>query len=283
MCRCGCLPRRVVVTLWRRQSTTVRRSNGLHAPSTLEKHQFGFSIDPVVASLFDYIGPESGIINRLLFANRWLFKPLILAALSRRDTGAAILRTTIAPTVFRAGTKEQSLPESGYAIVNFRTMPGQTSTHLLGSVRAILRGHAVDVAPYDVPHEASPTSRVGTASFQAIAKTIREIYPETIVAPALAPGRADAAYYYGLADDVYLFAPYVFSSELLETAHGHNERISVQNYFSMIRFYVRLIERLAGEHLRHQLQSSTNSQSSGFSAISPAAPDSRCGEDLVRT
>ena len=84
-----------------------------------------------------------------------------MAALSRRDTGAAILRTTMAATVFRAGTKAQSLPETGYAIVNFRTMPGQTSADLVGSVRAILRGHAVDVQLYDVPHEASPTSRVG--------------------------------------------------------------------------------------------------------------------------
>ncbi len=61
--------------------------------------------------------------------------------------------------------------------------------------------------------------------------------------------------YYGVADDVYLFAPYVFSSELLETAHGHNERISVQNYFSMIRFYVRLIQRLDGQHAREQMES----------------------------
>lgn len=225
------------------------------AISTLEKHQFAFTIDPAVDSLFDYIGPENGILNRLLFANRWLLKPLIIAALSRRDTGAAILRTTIAPTVFRAGTKEQSLPETGYAIVNFRTMPGQASTDLLGCVRATLRRHGVDVELYDVSHEASPRSRVDTPAFEVIAKTIREIYPGTIVAPALAPGRADAAYYYGLADDVYLFAPYVFSAELLETAHGHNERIAVANYFSMIRFYVRLIERLDGLHSRHQLES----------------------------
>ena len=89
-----------------------------------------------------------------------------------------------------------------------------------------------------------------------------------IVAPALAPGRADAAYYYGLADDVYLFAPYVFSSDLLETAHGHNGRSSVQNYFSMIRFYVRLIERLDGLHLRHELEHLDGCASSGNLSLS---------------
>lgn len=213
---------------------------------TLEKNPFAFKIDPSVASLFDSIGPESQAMERVVFANRWLFKPLLIAILARKDTFAALLRTTMAPTVIRAGTKEQSLPETGYAIVNFRTMPGQTSADLLASVHATLKGQPVSVELNGVPHEATPMSRVNSPNFRLIEKTIREAFPETVVAPVLSPGRADAEYYYGLADDVYLFAPYVYSPQLIESVHGHNERIAVENYISMVRFYVRLIENMDG-------------------------------------
>lgn len=93
----------------------------------------------------------------------------------------------------------------------------------------ILTAH-MDVVPVERDRwEVDPFSgRV--ENFQVIEKTIRETSPDTIVAPALAPGRSDAEYYYGLADDVYLFAPYVYSPELLESVHGHNERITVENY-----------------------------------------------------
>src|SRR5581483_11984693 len=92
----------------------------------LEKKSFAFTIDPSVESLFDYIGPEGGLAERVVLANRWLFWPLIKMLLSRKDVFVSMLRTTMAPTLVRVGSKEQSLPETGYAIVNFRTMPGQT-------------------------------------------------------------------------------------------------------------------------------------------------------------
>ena len=211
---------------------------------TLQEHPFPSRIDPAVGYLFDYIGPESRGLDKLALANRWLFKHLLIAKLARMNTTAALLHTTMSPTVIRAGTKEQSLPGTGYAIVNFRTMPGQTSEDLLRSVRAVLKDCPVGVELHGMPHDALPMSAVRSASYKIIEKTIRETFPGITVAPFLVPGRGDIEYYREVGEDTYMFAPLLYSPELLETLHGHNERIPTQNYLSMIRFYVRLIENL---------------------------------------
>jgi carboxypeptidase PM20D1 len=213
---------------------------------TLQEHPFPFRIDPAVGYLLDYIGPESRGLDKLVLANRWLFKRLLIAKLARKNTTAALLHTTGSPTLIRAGTTEQSLPATGHAIVNFRTLPGHTSEDLLRSVRAVLKDCPVHVELQGVPHDPLPTSSVGSPSYKILEKTIRETFPGITVAPFLVPGRGALEYYREVAEDSYMFAPLLYSPELLLTLHGHNERIPTQNYLSMVRFYVRLIENLNG-------------------------------------
>jgi carboxypeptidase PM20D1 len=121
-------------------------------------------------------------------------------------------------------------------------MPGQTSEDLLRSVRAVLKDCPVTVELHGMPHDPTPMARVRSPNYRIVEKTIRETFPGMTVAPFLVPGRGDIEYYREVGEDSYMFAPLLYSPELLETLHGHNERIPTQNYLSMLRFYVRLIE-----------------------------------------
>jgi len=56
----------------------------------------------------------------------------------------------------------------------------------------------------------------------------------------------DSRHYTGITDRIFRFSPVRANSEDLKRFHGTNERLPVEGYADMIRFYRRLIENAAG-------------------------------------
>ncbi len=96
------------------------------------------------------------------------------------------------------------------------------------------------------PRNPSPVSRVDGEAFAQLARTIREVFPGTIVAPYLVLGGTDARHYTGLSDSVYRFGPWIYGRDAMRRAHGTDERISVEGLGDAVRFYRRLIRSSAG-------------------------------------
>src|SRR5438034_11108209 len=91
------------------------------------------------AAMFDYLGPELPFGARLVMANRWLLGGVLANQLDATPQGRALLRTTTAPTVVQAGAKENVLPSTARALVNFRILPGDTVGGVVAAVPAVVR------------------------------------------------------------------------------------------------------------------------------------------------
>ena len=85
----------------------------------LEDHPFDANLNPTTRAMLAYLGPEMPYTRRILLANLWLFGPLVKTLLLRIPETAAMLRTTTAATVIHGGIKENVLPSSVTALVNF--------------------------------------------------------------------------------------------------------------------------------------------------------------------
>ncbi len=77
-------------------------------------------------------------------------------------------------------------------------------------------------------------------------RAIREIFSDAVVAPGLMVAGTDSSHYAGIADSIFRFSPLRATTEDLKRFHGTNERLSVEGYADMIRFYRRLLEAAAG-------------------------------------
>lgn len=213
----------------------------------LDKHKLPSSLDGTVGLTFDYLAPEMPFVNKLLFANKWLFGLMLQQELAKNNLLAAMMHTTVAPTVIQGGVKEQSLPASASLLVNFRILPGETSKDVINHVVRSINDSHVKVELYGtIVHEPIPLSGLGHNGYQVIDRTIREIFPGVVVAPVLSTGRTDSLYYKEVADDIYRFAPYVFSPGDDKRPHGKDEFIRADNYFDMIQFYIRYIQNSTG-------------------------------------
>ena len=216
------------------------------ALARLEDRQMPAAIRGVAAETFDTLAPEMGGLNRVLLSNLWLFGPVVKSQLEKGASTNAMLRTTTALTVVQAGNKENVLPALAEAKVNFRILPGDSIEGVMAHAKATVANEAVAVARSGHPNEPTAISPSSAPSFKLINRTIRELFPGTVVAPGLMIAATDSRHMAPLADAVYRFSPVRARSEDLPRFHGTNERIAVSNLAELIRFYHRLLHNAAG-------------------------------------
>jgi carboxypeptidase PM20D1 len=176
-----------------------------------------------------------------VFANLWLFGPLVTRQLAARPATDAAVRTTTAVTWLESGVKENVLPGRARAVVNFRILPGDDVNAVLAHVRDTVDTTWVRVRVLEGSREPTSVSDPGLPSYRVVARTIREVFPEALVAPALVLGGTDSRYFSGIAQAVYRFGPLHFRIGDGERLHGVNERVCVDELPQMARFYHRLL------------------------------------------
>jgi len=215
------------------------------ALARLEQNQMPAQLRPPLPEMFETLAPEMDLVNRAVLSNLWLFKPLVLQQFARSPNTDAAIRTTTALTMFNAGNKDNVLPGNAEATVNFRLLPGDTQTSVIEHVRRTVDNDRIGIEP--AAGNGNPPPITGTASFayRALNQTIREVFPDVLVAPSLLTAATDSRNYINVTDKVFRFVPVRAKPDDLSRFHGTNERLSVDNYADIIRFYRRLLENIA--------------------------------------
>jgi carboxypeptidase PM20D1 len=217
------------------------------AVARLEKNPMAARLEGPTHQLFDRIGPNFPAIQRAIFANLWLTAPLVVRTLEASPATNAMVRTTTAPTIFQAGTKDNVLPSHARAVINFRILPGDTVATVMQHVRRAVDDDRVEVKTVGrFSAEPSPVSSTDSESFRTLERTIRSVVPNAIVAPYLVVVVTDARYYSGLSRNVFRFLPLRLTQQDLERMHGTDERIRIHDYEAAIRTYRQLIIEAAG-------------------------------------
>ena len=216
------------------------------ALARLEDHRLPMQIRGTVAEMFDSLAPEMRGFNRVALSNLWLFKPLLLREFEKNGPSEATIRTTTALTIFNAGDKDNVLPGNAEATVNFRLIPGDTQASVIEHVRSTIANDRISITPFAGNTDPPPVTGTASPSFQMLGRTIREIFPDVIVSPGLMVAATDSRHYVGLTDNIFRFSPVRANGDDLKRFHGTNERLSIEGYADMIRFYRRLIENSAG-------------------------------------
>ncbi len=213
------------------------------AVDKLEKNPFPGNLAGPASWMFEYLGPEMTPLYKTIFANMWLLGPVIESQLAASPPTDATLRTTTAPTMLQGSQRENVLPTRASAVVNFRLMPGDSIKSVTQRVIKVIDDPRVTVKQYGKGGtEASPVSGTDTWAFKTFNQSIKDVFPEALVTPALVNSASDASRYVGLSPNILRFLPQRFTSEDLVLLHGTNERISVNNYGEMISFYIQLIK-----------------------------------------
>lgn len=225
------------------KTSIARLGRALHR---LETHPMPARFNGLVRETFEALGRGMSLPFRFIFANLWLFRwPLKYFLTTLPPTNAA-LRTTTASTIFSSGVKENVIPTSAEAVVNFRIHPNDTTETVEAHVRQTLKDDDIQISKREDYINPSPVSDIEHTGYQRLSKAILEVFPEVTVAPSLMVGATDARHYTRISRNIYRFSPLRAEQADLDRVHGTNERLSIENYGEMIQFYARLIRHGSG-------------------------------------
>lgn len=216
------------------------------AIAKVEENAFPMRLEGPMADMLRVAGPEMSFPFRAVMSNLWLFEPVLLGEFAKGKATAAALRTTTAVTMVEGGTKENVLPLSAKAVVNFRILQGDTVASIKEHLERVIDDDRVKVDRHG-DHEVFEAGRVSSQdspAYRLLARTVRQVNPDTAVAPALVLGATDSKHYYGVSKDQYRLQPMIFSNEDLGTIHGTNEKLSIENLGRGIQFYIQLLRNL---------------------------------------
>ncbi len=213
------------------------------AVARIGDNPFPAEISAPVRLMLDYLAPEALYPEKLVFTNLWIFEPLLKRMLLRRPESAALLRTTSVATMFQAGVKENVIPEQASAVVNLRLAPGDSVKAVQERLSRIIGDSRVKILPREASMvEASKVSSPGSRIFPILGRTARSLFPGTVVAPTLMIAGTDTRHYEPLTESIFRFIPMVMKPEDIRRTHGVNERLGVENYGRMIKYYVGVIQ-----------------------------------------
>jgi len=207
---------------------------------TLREHPFPADFTPSTEGFIDHVGPEMPFLQKMVFANTWLFKKVVIGIYESSPGGNALVRTTSVPTIFHAGMKDNVVPTSVTATFNFRTLPGDSSKVVIEYVKKVIDDDRVSISLFggfaSEPTGITPTDGPG---YKIVDETVHKIFPETVTAPFMMIGGTDSRHMDGISKNIIKFSPMVDPVGF----HGIDERVSLQSYRDTLWFFETLLRQ----------------------------------------
>ncbi len=160
--------------------------------------------------------------------------------LEHEPSNYSVLRTTIVPTIFKAGFRSNVIPSEAEATLDIRMLPDENVDQLFEQIRKVIGDPAVEVlraGTTDSSRKPSPPSRLDTEMFRAIERTQKRMYPEAITLPAMLTAATDMAQMRAKGVQAYGWGPVTEESEMtLHGPHSDQERVLETSIPAMLRF-----------------------------------------------
>lgn len=205
---------------------------------------FPMKLTPTVRAMFAALAPHStSFFIRMLFANLWLFFPLIQQiALKNGGAFLALLKTTQAFTMAKGSDAVNVLPNEATIGIDYRLRPGETQESVIQRIQQIIADDSIQIKV--LAYHPSPPASQMDEGFARLQTAIVQTWEQVIVAPYLMTAASDARHYHTISSRVYRFSPMEVTKEELATIHGDDEQIRLENIDKGVQFYLNLLQQL---------------------------------------
>jgi len=209
---------------------------------------FPGNVPEIGHGLLRSVAPHAARPLSFVYRHSKFFAPILRRAFDKAGgEAAALLRTTVALTVLRAGDANNVIPALASAVLNLRIAPGMSVDEAVAAIRRRINDPAVriEILEADEPSPISPSGFDGepedVAAWQLLSDAVAAGYPDAVTAPYLMVAASDARHYHRHFPRVYRFAPLRMQAEQLRSIHGLNEAVSESSLESAREVYAALI------------------------------------------
>ena len=155
----------------------------------------------------------------------------------------AILHTTAVATRLQAGHADNALPQSARATINCRVFPGDTLDFVRRTLVEVLADPTITITSAGAGRE-SPVSPLLPEVWGPLEKVCGQMWPGIAVLPQMDPWASDSAVLRRAGIPTFGLSG-TFADMNDSSAHGANEKLSVESFYESNEFLYRFVKALS--------------------------------------
>jgi acetylornithine deacetylase/succinyl-diaminopimelate desuccinylase-like protein len=160
----------------------------------------------------------------------------------------SMLRTSVVPTMLKAGLKSNIIPPTAEATLDIRALPDENLDKFRELLAGVINDPQVKVVPEDtsLSMPAAPPSSLQTEMFAALERAQKEVAPNAITLPVMTTGATDSSFLRVKGVQAYGIGLPKTEAEN-RTVHGNDERIEVDQLGVFVRYIFSAVTQVAGK------------------------------------
>ena len=104
-----------------------------------------------------------------------------------------MLRTSVVPTMLKAGVGANVIPSEAEATLDIRALPDEDIKNFYAEMAKVIDDPAVKIEPLPATRPASPASRLDSEMYRVLEQVSKRMYPGVTVLPSMSTGASDKA------------------------------------------------------------------------------------------
>lgn len=160
----------------------------------------------------------------------------------------SMLRTSISPTVIKAGFRENVIPSEAEATLDVRALPDEDMDSFIAQLKQAINDPSVEIVRPNKANErpASAPSRLDTDMFKALEAAQRSIYPGAVLLPIMMTGATDMSFLRAKGIQSYGVGPVLLDQDrLCCAAHSDDEKLQEKELYRFVQFLWTAVNQVA--------------------------------------
>ncbi|HUA17160.1 MAG TPA: M20/M25/M40 family metallo-hydrolase [Bryobacteraceae bacterium] len=149
----------------------------------------------------------------------------------------SMLRTSVVPTMLKAGVGANVIPSEAEATLDIRALPDENIDAFYAQMAKLIDDPQVKIVPLPMTRPFSPASRLDTEMYRVLERVTRHMYPGATVIPSMSTGASDKAQLRAKGQQSYGIGPAATLEETLtHGAHSDVERMAESSIDPFVEF-----------------------------------------------
>src|SRR5580658_6144573 len=149
----------------------------------------------------------------------------------------SMLRTSVVPTMMKAGVGANVIPSEAEATLDIRALPDEDITKFYAEMGKIIDDPEVKIVPLPATRPASPATRLDTEMYRVLEQVSKRMYPGVTVLPSMSTGASDKAQLRSKGQQSYGIGPAGSREDFTKFgAHSDVERLAEPSIYPFVEF-----------------------------------------------
>ena len=149
----------------------------------------------------------------------------------------SMLRTSVVPTMLKAGVGANVIPSEAEATLDIRALPDEDITKFYEEMGKVINDSQVKIIPLPATRPPSPATRLDTEMYRVLEQVSKRMYPGITVLPSMSTGASDKAQLRAKGQQSYGIGPAGTREDATNYgAHSDVERLAESSIYPFVEF-----------------------------------------------